>query len=81
MIKYQYYLVRSENVAGNVKKWDVVRGHWAYTAPFHPTDNSRVYVLNGYAIGNKARKELIKSGEIQRLKKSEAIKNLVDGLR
>lgn len=81
MIKYQYYLVRDNNVIGNAKRWDIIRGYWTYSAPFHPTDNSRVYVLNGYAIGNKARNELLQSGAIQRLKKSEAVKNLLNNLR
>lgn len=67
MTKYQYYIVRAKNVE-NAKMWDIIRGYWTYSAPFHPTDNSRVYVLNGYAIGNKARNELLKSGAIQRLK-------------
>lgn len=81
MLKYQYYLVRKNGIIRNEKAGDVIRGHWMYSAPFHPTDDSRVYVLNGFAIGNKARNELLKSGEIQRLKKSEAIKNLLRGLR
>lgn len=81
MTKYQYYIVRDADAIGNAKRWDIVRGYWTYSAPFHPTDNSRVYVLNGSAIGNKARDGLLKSGAIQRLKKSEAVKNLLNNLR
>lgn len=80
-IKYQYYLVRKDGIIRDEKAWDVIKGCWTYSAPFHPTDNSRVYVLNGYAIGNTQRKELLKSGAIQRLTKTEAIKKLLNNLR
>ena len=81
MEKYSYFLVLERNIIRNEQVGDVIRGHWVYSAPFHPTDDSKVFVLNGYAIGKKATREMILKGKIKKITKKEAVSRLLNELR
>ena len=79
MFRRSYFLVKK--AIFGLKKWDIVKGHWTYAAPFHPTDMTKTYVLGGYAIGYKALKEYLKDGTLVRITKREAIDTLLRDLR
>lgn len=81
MFKYQYYIVIKNNIIRNEKIGDIIKGQKAYSAPFHPTDMSTTYVLNGYAIGRNQLLDLIGKGYIKRISKKEACERLIRRLR
>lgn len=81
MFKYQYYIVRKDNIIRSEKIGDIIKGHKAYAAPYHPTDMSTTYVLNGYAIGRNQLLDLIGKGHIKRISKKEACERLIEELR
>lgn len=80
-MRYQYFYVRKSKIIRSEEVGDIIKGHWTYCAPFHPTDMSKTYVLNGYAIGKKALKDMLEKKEIERISKKEAVEFLLRRLR
>jgi len=80
MKKYRFYLVKEQQIIRYEMPGDVVVGYWAYRSPFDLSDESKTYILNGYAIGRKKLKALLKDGKIQRITKKEAADRMFDKL-
>ena len=74
-MRYQYYYVRKSKIIRSEDVGDIIRGHWSFAYPF------RTYVLNGYAIGRKAVKDMLAKNEIKRISKKEAVEILLRRLR
>ena len=80
-MRYQYYYVRKSKIIRLEDVGDIIRGCWIFRAPFHPTDMTKTYILNGYAIGRKAVKDMLAKNEIKRISKKEAVEILLRRLR
>ena len=80
MKKIDYFQVCKKNTyAGEVG--EIIRGYQTYSAPFNPNDDSKTYVLNGYALGFSAKKQYLKDGIIKKITKKEACNILLNNLR
>lgn len=80
MSKKSYYLVMNRKST----YWgcgDVIKGEWVYRAPFHPTDNTKVYCIGGYALGIECVLAMIKLGKIKRISRKKAIDILLGNIR
>lgn len=80
-MRYQYYYVKKSQIIRSEEVGDIIKGCWIYRAPFHPTDMTKTYSLNGYAIGKKALKDMLSKKEIERISKKEAVEFLLRRLR
>lgn len=80
-MRYQYYYVRKSKIIRSEEVGDIIKGCWIFRAPFHPTDMTKTYVLNGYAIGRKGLKDMLAKNEIERISKKEAVEFLLRRLR
>lgn len=80
MSRKSYYLVMNKKST----YWDcgdVIKGEWVYRAPFHPTDNTKVYCIGGKALGIEFVKECIKSGCLKKISRDTVIEILLSDIR
>ena len=81
MIKYNFYKCLRANIIREEECGEIIRGYTTYRDPFHPTDNTKTYVLNGYAIGFGQLRDLIGKGYIKKISKKKAVETLINQLR